>query len=263
LSQTAFRIDRNASAQLWSQLRNALLSRIVTGAWSAGDQLPTELQLCQDLGISRSTVRAAIQSLVRDGLVVRTPGRGTFVTSAPAAQVKITPLGFYRTMTARGHSVRSDVLEVKLLPATSELALDLGLAEGAQILFIRRIRYLNEQPAALSADFLAYDLCRGLESEDLSSGSLWTKLEDLLGLQVAGGLHSFYAVMSTEEERRLLGLPKSSPLLLGRSINFLQDGTPFERAEVRVPGDRASLVVRYVTHLASEQERFVLPHSLA
>jgi GntR family transcriptional regulator len=228
-----------------------MLSQIVSGAWKAGDQLPTEKALCAMLGISRSTVRAAIQSLVRDGLVVRSPGKGSFVTSRPTTQITVPPLGFHRTMTARGYAVRNQILERSIHPATKDLIEVLNLHNNAEILYVHRLRYLNDRPVALARNYVVYDLVRGIEETDLGTGSLWAALEQRLGRQVSGGIHTFYAVQPTEQEKGLLQLPESIPLLMSIGTNYLEDGTAFERAEVRIPGDCGFLVARHVTESIS------------
>jgi GntR family transcriptional regulator len=250
-SPSGLTIDKTCPVQLWYQLRSAMLSQIASGAWQAGHQLPTEKELCSLLEISRSTVRAAIQSLVRDGLVVRAPGKGSFVASRPTTQITVPPLGFHRTMTARGHTVRSQILELDILPATKDLMEVLNLHENAEILYVHRLRYLNDRPVALAKNYVVYDLCRGIEKADLSIGSLWAALEQRLGRQVAGGIHTFYAELPSEEEKRLLQLPANIPLLMSIGTNYLEDGTPFERAEVRIPGDYGFLVARHVAESAS------------
>ncbi len=244
-------VDKTCPVQLWYQLRTAMVSQIVSGAWQAGDQIPTEKQLCQALDISRSTVRKAFESLVRDGLVLRTPGKGTFVAARPTTHIRVPPLGFHRTMTGRGYTVRSKVLQIQVIQASKDLIEDLNLHQGAEILYIHRLRYLNDRPMVLSKNYLDYALCRGIENEDLSMGSLWAKLETMHGRQVAGGIHTFYAVLATDDERELLQLPDNVPMLMSVGVNYLNDGTPFERAEVKIPGDSGFLVARHVAQSES------------
>jgi GntR family transcriptional regulator len=247
-------IEEASPVPLWYQLRNAMLSRIISGAWEPGSQLPTEEELCDALGISRSTVRPAVESLVRDGLVVRTRGKGSFVAMAPTTQIKFSPLGFYRTMTARGHTVHSRVLECRRMLATDDLIEELNLHGNEEILLIRRLRFADDHPVVLSSNYLLYDLCAGIEDEDLSTGSLWARLEERLGRKVAGGMHTFHAVLATSEERQLLQIPPDLPLLMSIGTNYLTDGTPFERAIVKVPGDRGLLEVRYITRMVSASQ---------
>ena len=239
-------IDKASPVQLWYQLRMAMLSQIATGHWKADHQLPTENELCKLLGISRSTVRSAVQSLVRDGLVVRSAGKGSFVASRPSTQIRVPPLGFHRAMTSRGFGVRSEILEVSIAPATKDLVQDLNLREAEEILHIRRLRYINDRPVVLARNYLIYSMCRGLEEEDLSAGSLWERLEHRLGRRIAGGIHTFYAILPTDEEQRLLQLPADVPLLMSAGTNYLEDGSPFERAEVKIPGDYGFVVARHV-----------------
>ncbi|UCC75388.1 MAG: GntR family transcriptional regulator [Anaerolineales bacterium] len=244
-------VDKTCPVQLWYQLRTAMVSQIVSGAWQAGDQIPTEKQLCQALDVSRSTVRKAFESLVRDGFVLRTPGKGTFVAARPMTHIRVPPLGFHRTMTGRGYAVRSRVLQMQVISAPRDLIENLNLHQGAEILYIHRLRYLNDRPMVLSKNYLVHELCRGIENEDLRAGSLWAKLEAMLGRQVVGGIHTFYAVPATDDERELLQLPENVPMLMSVGINYLDDGTPFERAEVKITGDSGFLVARHVAQSAS------------
>jgi GntR family transcriptional regulator len=247
-------IDERSPVPLWYQLRNQMLSQIISDSWKAGSQLPTEEELCNTLNISRSTVRSAVESLVRDGLIVRTRGKGSFVATAPTTQIKFGPLGFHRTMTARGHSVRSKVLKAQVMRPTEGMMKDLNLHEDDEVLHIRRLRYLNDLPSVLSDNFLVYALCEGLEDQDLSTGSLWARLEDRLGCQVAGGIHTFHAVLADEEEQRLLNIAPDIPLLMSVGTNYLTDGTAFERSRVKAPGNRGFLEVRYVTRAVSSPD---------
>jgi GntR family transcriptional regulator len=240
-------IDKASPVQLWYQLRSALLSSIMGGQYGPGDPLPTEQELCDSLGVSRSTVRTAVLSLVRDGLIVRVRGKGSFVATPSAVDIKHSPMGFHRAMTSRGYRVSSRILEVSVVPAPEEMALELQIANGEDILYIRRLRYVNERPAALSKNYLVYNLCRGIEDADLCRQSLWQTLELMVGGRVIGGIHSFCALLATDEERELLELPPNSPLLVTSGINYLDDGTPFECSEVKLPGKNGSPMVRYVT----------------
>ena len=157
-------------------------------------------------------------------------------------------------MTGRGHSVRSKVLEAQVMQPTKEMLKDLNLHENEKVLHIRRLRYLNDRPAVLSDNFLVYDICKGLEDEDLSTGSLWARLEDRLGLKVAGGIHTFYAVLADEEEQQLLNIAPDVPLLMSVGTNYLTDGTVFERSRVKAPGNRGFLEVRYITRAISSPD---------
>lgn len=247
-------VDVTSPVPLWYQLRNAMLAHIISGDWKPGSQLCAEEELSDRLGVSRATVRAAINSLVRDGLVVRTRGKGSFVAAAPATEIRLGPLGFYRTMTARGHAVHSKILDMRVIQATENLVQDLNLHRNEQVLYIWRLRYLDNRPAVLSNNYLVYDLCRGLEDEDLSTGSLWARLEQRTGRQIAGGIHTFHAVLATEEEQQLLEILPNVPLLMSVGTNYLTDGTPFEQSDVKVPGDRGFLEVRYVTRVIPASE---------
>jgi GntR family transcriptional regulator len=230
---------------LWSQIRAAILSKIVTKAWEPDTQLPAETAIANALDVSRATVRKALESLERDGLIIRTRGRGSFVAPGTTTEIGFPPLGFYQRMTARGHKVRSKVLYLEKTHPTVEEVEGLQLRADDYVLHLRRLRYLDGDPVLISSNHLVYELCQGIEDEDLSSGSLWARITRKTGLRVAGGIHTFEAVMPSAEEQTLLGISAQTPLLKGHGINYLADGTAFERSTVKIVGHRSFVRVRY------------------
>lgn len=236
---------RDSPVPLWSQIRSAILSKIVTEAVEPGAQLLPETTIADALGVSRATVRRAIQSLEQEGLITRTRGRGTFVAPAPTAEIGFPPLGFYQRMTASGHEVRSEVLHLETIQPTPKQVQKLRLCDDDAILHIRRLRYLDGDPVLISSNHLVHKLCPGMEDEDLRTGSLWARVARMTGRGIAGGIHTFKAVVPSQEERASLNISRGTALLRGQGINYLTDGTPFEQSTVNMVGNRSFVRVRY------------------
>lgn len=242
-------LDKGSATPLWRQLRNELLSRIIVGEWREGTQLPTEEALCKMLGVSRITIRTAVDSLVREGLIIRTRGKGSFIAKVPLLY-KPGTMGFYRTMGARGRVVRSKVLTSEVIPASADMAKELNIKAGDELLHILRLRYMDDRVVSLANSYLIYDKVRGIENEDLASGSLWAKVEHKIGQQVAESKYTYYAVLTTAEEAQQMDIPLGSPLLRFTGPSYLANGDAFEWADVKMLCGRDLAEVRYMFSFA-------------
>lgn len=141
-------LDRASALPLFVQIRQQLLADI--RAWPEGDRrFPTDQQLAARFGVSKMTVRQALADLVKDGLLSRTRGRGTFVTDAALVE-RLTPsLDIDQQHRAAGRNVSVSVLSLAERPARAAEAASLGAAEGEPVMEIRRLRALGGGPAAL------------------------------------------------------------------------------------------------------------------
>lgn len=194
-------------------VRQSLLERIST--MQVGEQLPSETVLCEEFGISRITLRHAVDGLVQDGRLSREHGRGTFV-SEPQAGVHYPErfadvvTGFHRQQTSAGHLVTTRVLRQSLVPADDEVARLLELPVGEGVVELVRLRYVNGQlhqyvvthlphsrfPDTLTADFTTgslYDFLHERYDVDLTRNDLIVRVDEAtpeiaLNLGVEGGI---------------------------------------------------------------------------
>jgi len=226
---------------LYYQLERLLASRIGEGRY--GDGLPGELELAEEFGVSRGTVRQAMERLVRHGLVVRRPGRGSFVATAPLEY----PLGrFYRfaqEMAERGIPEASQVMGRGMARPPAAVARSLHLAPGTRCLRVIRLRLAGDVPLLLETSHLPDGLAPWLATADLSHGSIYDLLE-------AGGVRITEA---TEEVRPVVldaargahfDLPPGAPALALERLSWA--GTrPAEHRLVLAPGDRVTLTASW------------------
>lgn len=209
--------------------------------------LPTEQQICEIYSVSRTTARAAVEDLVREGLLYREQGRGTFVAQSPQSETHIQSLrGFTRDMTARGYSVASDTLAQELLAAPEEIAKRLQVPPGISLIHISRVHRLSGELVAKSDTYLPYALCPQLLDADLQKQSLYAWLERTYGFQVARARRTLEARPLPASVASLLQAPEGMASLYIESTTCLTDGTPLEFYEAWHRGDKTKFEVEVV-----------------
>jgi GntR family transcriptional regulator len=245
--QPKIRLDRASPVPLHVQLQQALKAQIEEGAWGAGGLVPGEPELCQAYGVSRTTVRQALNELAREGLVRRERGRGTFVTPPKLAASAVQRLsGFFEDMITQGFPPASEVLAQRVVAASESVATRLSLAPGAPVIEIERLRFAGEEPVVLTTTYLPHELCAGLENAELRNRSLYEYLESEFGLTLARGRRTIEAVAASARQSRLLRVRKGAPLILLQSESYLEDGRPLEYYFAYHRGDRSRFEVELV-----------------
>ncbi|MCF3960164.1 GntR family transcriptional regulator [Streptomyces fuscigenes] len=218
-------VDRTSPVPLYYQLSQQLEAAIERGRLAPGSLLGNEIDLAARLGLSRPTVRQAIQSLVDKGLLVRRRGVGTQVVHS---QVK-RPLelsSLYDDLEAAGQRPATRVLRRTPRPATAEVAAALGVAEGAEVLLLERLRYAHDEPMAYLRNHLPADLI-DCDSERLESTGLYRVMR-AGGITLHSARQSVGARAATQEEAGRLGEPDGAPLLTMERVTFDDTGRAVE-----------------------------------
>lgn len=238
------RIDFESHVPYYAQLIDVIKDIISTDDLKPGDQLPSEPDLCDTYGISRTVVRHALRELEAESLIIRRKGKGTFVAQPKINESLVQKLtGFYHDMLERGRKPVTKVLSQEIIGATSFLAYRLEVPEGSQIFTVERLRFVDDEPLLLVRAFLPYDLCPGIEKQDLSQASLYDTLEKEFGLRIARGRRSIEAVAADERQAELLEISPGDPVLLLDSLAYLENGTPIEFYQAAHRGDRTRFEV--------------------
>ena len=227
MQRPALTVDRNSPVPLYFQLAGQLEAAIVAGTLAPGSRLENEIQLADRCGLSRPTVRQAIQHLVDRGLLVRKRGVGTQVVQAQVNRpIELTSL--YDDLAAAQRSPRTRVLELVTVPASDEIAKDLGLPPGTDVIRLRRLRLSDAEPLALMTNHLPTDIV-DLTSERLERHGLYEILR-------AGGVNlrianqTIGARSATTAEARLLDERRGVPLLTMTRTAFDDKGRAVEYA---------------------------------
>src|SRR5215470_2954572 len=178
-----------------------------------GDAIPSERQLTRELGVSRLTVRAALDDLVREGLLVRRHGSGTFVSEPKIAQ-ELTMTSFTEDMRRRGMVPASRTLDLRVVPAGAHLGRLLKVSPSEPVVVITRLRLADRETMAIETLHVRESLVPGLTSADIEQRSFYELLEERYGITTSSGTQTIEPTVTNEEESTALGVPLHSPAFL-------------------------------------------------
>lgn len=231
-------LDKSLPIPLYYQLAEGLREQIQGGALKYGEQLPSERELGEQLGISRMTVRQAITYLAQKGTLVIKPGIGTFVAEPKFTYDALHLLGFSEEMHAQGREVSSRVLAQEIVPPPADVAASLQLKVGTETLKLVRLRLEGEIPLLLETSHISTKLCRGLEKQDLARNSLYTILETKYSIVLKWARQTFEAATANEYECQLFGVQPNTPMILVEGVAFSENNLPIEYFKAVYRGDR-------------------------
>jgi GntR family transcriptional regulator len=238
-------LDKASPVPLYHQLYLRLRAEIHGGSARPGDLLGTEREIQERFGVSRATVRKALDELSRTGALVRVTGRGTFVGEPPRRFDTPHLLSFTEELQRRGVVPDARVLAFGPVPATAEVARALQCLEGEHVLHIRRLRTGDGVPMVLVDHYLAPHIT--LDRAALQQ-SLYATLEGVLGLRLRDAVHRVSAGLATAEEAAMLHIAERDAVLRFRRSTLGADEAPivYERGSGR--GD----LYDYSVHLHRE-----------
>jgi DNA-binding GntR family transcriptional regulator len=220
-------VDRSSPVPLYYQLSQQLEAAIEQGRLAPGSLLGNEIELAARLGLSRPTVRQAIQSLVDKGLMVRRRGVGTQVVHS---QVK-RPLelsSLYDDLEAAGQRPATRVLGNRIEPATARIAAALGVPEGTDVHLVERLRSAHDEPMALLRNHVPAGLV-DLGTERLEATGLY-RIMRAAGITLHSARQSVGARLATAEEAAQLAEPEGAPLLTMERTTYDDTGRAVEFA---------------------------------
>ncbi len=231
-------IDTNTSMPYYEQIRNYLLARIDSGEFQPHTQIPSERNLSEQFGVSRMTVKHAINELVTNGRLYTRVGKGTFVSDIPITQNLDMLTGFSEDMASLGKSTGSRVLVAEDINVSPKLASTLKIPVGGKALHLKRVRLADNQPVAIESSYLNPAYCPGLlVSHDFSHESLYNVLKTEYNLKLSYAEQSIQARLASRSQAELLGIQKGFPLLHIMRITFTPESNPIEYVESAYRGD--------------------------
>jgi len=206
-----------------------------------GDAIPSERQLSQDMRVSRLTIRAALDELVRDGYLDRRHGSGTYVTEPKISQ-PLTLTSFSEDMRRRGMVPGSRTLELATTSAGALLARRLQVSPAERLVRVKRLRLADAQPMAMEVLHIPETLVPGLTRADLEDRSFYDLLGERYGIVIASGTQSIEPTVTNEEESQVLGVPLHTPAFLFERTTVSESGRIVEFVRSIYRGDRYRLV---------------------
>jgi GntR family transcriptional regulator len=221
----------------YQRVQDALAEEIAKGRRSAGSRLPPERALAEHFGVSRVTLRRALAELERGGIVARHPG-GWTVVGARIGEPPNALMSFSEMAASRGVTAAARVLEVHVRPATIDEADALGLAPGAPLFELERLRLMDDVPILIDRSVIPLALAPDLAEVDFSVASLYRELEERYGVRPTRARFALEAVAADERQATLLHLQPGEPLLRCHQLTEDETGRPVEMCEMVYRGDR-------------------------
>jgi GntR family transcriptional regulator len=239
------RIDRVSPVPFYFQLAALLEQEIVRHRWQPGERLPSESELCGHFELSRTTVRQALARLEQEGMVNRRKGFGTFVASAsPRMWLLQSQDGFFQEETSRmGRAVSSEILSRRVEELPHWAADALGLPQGAEGVVMERLRSVDGQIALCVTDCLPVSFAEVVMAMD-GSQSLYQRLREAHGLEVAGGRRFLEAVPAGKKLARLLQVTPADPLIFIESVSWDSQMRPFHSYRSWLRSDRMRVEIQ-------------------
>jgi DNA-binding GntR family transcriptional regulator len=226
VTEVDLRIDRSSPVPLYYQFAEQLEAAIRAGRLAHGQRLENELDLAQRYGLSRPTVRQAIQELVRKGLLVRKRGVGTQVVHGPAFTRPVALSSLFDDLARTGLRPRSDLRSFETRAADGEVSEALRVPEGAPVVRIERLRWAAGEPLALMVNWLPAALA-AFEQDRLEAHGLYELLRRT-GVHMRIATQRIGARPATAAEARLLGERRGAALLTMERVAYDDQGRPVE-----------------------------------
>lgn len=228
---------------LYAQVEQALLDRIGVDLLP-GDQLPTEDQLIAEFGVSRITVRRAIQNLAARNLVVTKRGQGCFVSTPAITQPLDALTGFVEDMDRQGLNSSARVVSVDEIPAPAEARTALELPLGAKVVRIRRVRLAAGSPFSFDDTFLPLELGRLVAAEDLVNEPIFSLLESRHSTPLVEATYALRASVADELVADSLGIPVGSAIFQIERTSFTTWQRPVDYEVLHYRGDAITFTTR-------------------
>lgn len=243
----------------YQQIFDSLLEQIEDGLFQPGSKLPSERALSRQLGVSRMTVRQALNALVQQGLAYRIQGSGTYVAEPKIEHHVDTLTSFSVSMSAHGLTPATKLLSIEKIRANKIFSEVLGLNVGQMIWHIHRLRIDREIPIGLEYSYFPLNLVPDLDQHDLEQRSIYEILETEYQIQISSALQSFEPVVSNEYEQGLLNVPLGSPLMMVSRISYDAENVAVEHGKDIYRGDKTRFVAKSVRHIAETSQMPALP----
>lgn len=227
-------MEKTASP-LYLKIAEDIKKKINEGVFPPNTKIPTEFEFEKMYGVSRITIRKALELLVDDEILIRKQRIGTYVMEKKISRNLNQPMSFTKSCLANGNEVSTELLSAELIKAREADIESLSLKRDEYILVIKRLRFCNGVPVILEENHFPREFAF-LLSEDLT-GSLYDILErhEVFPSDSRKVIGVCYA---TREEADFLSIKEGSALLLAKDIVYDREGNPLYRGKEVINAER-------------------------
>ena len=241
-----------APAPLYAQIKDHLRERILDGTYAPHAQMPSESDMMASFGVSRITVRQALNDLQNEGLIFRVHGKGTFVSKPKAFQDLGRLQGFGEAMRRMGYETFSRVISLREVKPSVQVRERLHLGPRDKVCELQRLRFLNREPISLDVSYLPAALGARLAREDLATRDVFVILENDYGLALGHADLQIGSMLADDRLADQLQVAAGAPVLFIERTTHTADGTPIDHEHLYYRGDAFNYKVRV--------ERAPIPH---
>jgi len=214
---------------IYEKIYNDILDKIATKVLEPGDRIPSETELASQYGVSRMTVRQALDQLRTQHAVVKRRGSGTFVALSYGRSRRLNKLQAFRfEADLENANVRTDIKFQGRLDPPSAVADRLGLKPGQDAIRVQRVRIVEGRPAAIQDSWLPCSMVPQLAQVDLIDSSLYRTLTELCRIRLSWAEQEISASAATAEQAEWLMIKPGSPLIATTRITYQDSATPIE-----------------------------------
>lgn len=213
----------------YKDIAEDIRNKIKNQDYTYGQKLPYEYILCMSYQCNKETMKKALDILVKEGLIIRRRGAGTFVKDFDPS-IESTTNRFARGLTARYEGIKevtSQILEFEVVPADDFLSKKLQIEMGDFVYHIIRLRLLDNKPHLIDISYMPIGVIPNLKIEHLK-GSIYEYIEKVLKLKIQSCHLTISAALSTPLEQQYLGLKEFEPYIQEEQISYLSNGSIFE-----------------------------------
>lgn len=248
---TAAPLDRTLPVPLYHQLQGVLKAEIESGKWQPDSQLPNETKIAERFGVSKITVRQALEELVELGYIRREHGRGTFVERRKFDEGPRELTSFTEEMRRHDQVASSRILSQSVEDADARVAGCLGILVKSPVFVLKRVRLASGEPVSLQTAHIPAAFVPGLVADEHES--LYEVLQNRYHLYPARARETYLAAAADRTAAELLGIPLGAPVFAVERVTHLPNERPFEFVQSVVRGDRYSIVLDLVKHGAESR----------
>lgn len=244
-----FHLDKNSPVPMYFQIKQEIIKAIKNGLYQTGDQLPTELEFCKELDISRPTIRQAFQELINEGYITRQKAKGTFVSKPKVEGFFFKKLESYNDeMAMLGLTPSTNVLLSEVEPAGEEISKHLKIHPEDRVFHLIRQRFADNEPMVYVHTYVPYDKFKNIDEEDFTNmkTSLYDLMKNKYHMPIAYVDRTIEANNATSDLCALLQVNEGQAVYTITTIAYNSDDEPTEYSIAKYRGDRNKFTIRLV-----------------
>lgn len=236
-------LESESAEPLYIQLAYIIREDIQNGKYNADQKIPTEKELSEIYSVSRITIRSALDILVRENLLTRRRGKGTFIVSKKLYKSMSGIYSFTDICNINGMKPGAKTIKCVIEDAEPDDISELNLSSEDKVIAVERIRYADGTPVSMEISRYPAETYQFLLDEDLNNNSLFSVLKDKHNIQFSHATKVIEVKRATYQMATYLGVPKDYPLLYISSLTYDMANTPSHRTQQYINSDRFKLIV--------------------